>query len=156
VTLWSEVAPEDRSALFAPPRAAERLRLLRAAAVEPALEVSLTTLAALVGNPAGASSEIVTLVCLQVSRWAQEQGAPNTSLAFAQAGALASPEMRRRLLPWGTGTPLPPPSARGDVAAPHHRPGAAAARLVFVRAGRGWSSGACRPGAAPPRRPGAH
>ena len=92
VTLWAEVAPEDRSTLFAPPAAAERLRLLRAAAVEPALEVSLTTLAALVGNPAGASSEIVTLVCLQVSRWAQEQGAPNTSLAFAQAGALASPE----------------------------------------------------------------
>ena len=92
VTLWAEVPPEDRPALFAPPAAAERLRLLRAAAVEPALEVSLTTLAALVGNPSGASAEIVTLVCLQVSRWAQGRGSPNTSLAFAQAGALASPE----------------------------------------------------------------
>ena len=92
VTLWAEVTPAERAALFAPPAAAERLRLLRAAAVEPALEVSLTTLAALVGNPSGASAEIVTLVCLQVSRWAQDRGAPNTSLAFAQAGALASPE----------------------------------------------------------------
>lgn len=92
VTLWSEVSDGERATLFAPPAAAERLRLLRAAAVEPALEVSLTTLAALVGNPSGANAEIVTLVCLQVSRWAQGRGAPNTSLAFAQAGALASPE----------------------------------------------------------------
>ncbi len=92
VTLWAAVSPEERAALFAPPAAAERLRLLRAAGVEPTLEVSLTTLAALVGNPSGASAEIVTLVCLQVSRWAQGRGAPNTTLAFAQAGALASPE----------------------------------------------------------------
>jgi len=92
VTLWAEVTPEERATLFSPPAAAERLRLLHAAAVEPALEVSLTTLAALVANPSGANAEIVTLVCLQVSRWAQGRGAPNTSLAFAQAGALASPE----------------------------------------------------------------
>jgi tetratricopeptide (TPR) repeat protein len=92
VTLWAEVAPGERPALFAPPAAAERLRLLHAAGVEPALEVSLATLAALVANPEGANAEIVTLVCLQISRWAQARGLASTTLAFAQAGALASPD----------------------------------------------------------------
>ena len=92
VTLWAEVDPGERPALFAPPAAAERLRLLHAAGVEPALEVSLATLAALVAHPDAANPEIVTLVCLQVSRWAQGRGATNTTLSFAQAGALASPE----------------------------------------------------------------
>lgn len=92
VTLWASVEAGGRGRLFSPPAAAHRLGLLHAASVEPALEVSLTTLAALVGNPAGASAEIVTLVCLQLSRWAEARGAAETTIAFAQAGALASPE----------------------------------------------------------------
>jgi Flp pilus assembly protein TadD len=92
VTLWASVEPGERARLFSPPAAAHRLGLLHSASVEPALEVSLTTLAALVGNPAAASPEIVTLVCLQLSRWAEARGATETTIAFAQAGALASPE----------------------------------------------------------------
>jgi tetratricopeptide (TPR) repeat protein len=60
--------------------------------VHPAVEVSLTTLAVVVGSPATANPEIVTLVCMDLARWAREAGAWGTAIAFAQAAALASPE----------------------------------------------------------------
>lgn len=92
VTLWSSIDPERREGLFTAEAAQKRLAQLQSSGVEPGLEVSLTTLAALVGSPGTASGEIVSLVCLEVSRWAQEHGAFGTALAFAQAAALASPE----------------------------------------------------------------
>jgi hypothetical protein len=92
VTLWAGVEPERRDGLFAPAAADKRLEHLRGATVEPALEVSLTALAAVVGTPGTVSGEIVTLVCIEISRWAHERGAAGTALAFAQAAALASPE----------------------------------------------------------------
>jgi tetratricopeptide (TPR) repeat protein len=91
VTLWASVPAARRGGLFAPEAAHQRLTQLLGSGAEPALEVSLTTLAALVGNPASASAEIVSLVCLQVSRWAEGRGAFNTAIGYAQAGALASP-----------------------------------------------------------------
>lgn len=92
VTLWSATPEERREGLFVSEAAHKRLGLLATSGVEPALEVSLTTLAAVVGSPGTASPEIVTLVCLEVGKWALEQGAFGTALAYAQAGALASPE----------------------------------------------------------------
>jgi tetratricopeptide (TPR) repeat protein len=92
VTLWSAVDPDRREGLFTFEAAQNRLVLLQTTPVEPQLEVSLTTLAALVGSPGTAVAEIVSLVCLEVSRWALEGGAFGTSLAYAQAAALASPE----------------------------------------------------------------
>lgn len=92
VTLWACVEPERREGLFTPDAADKRLEQLRGAGVEPPLEVSLTALVAVVGTPGTVSPEIVTLVCIEISRWAQERGASGTALAFAQAAALASPE----------------------------------------------------------------
>jgi len=92
VTLWSAIDPDRREGLFTPEAAQKRLALLQASTVEPALEVSLTTLAAVVGSPGNANGEIVSLVCLEVSRWALERGSFGTALAYAQAAALASPE----------------------------------------------------------------
>ncbi len=92
VSLWASVEPERREGLFTPESADKRLRQLQEARVEPPLEVSLTTLVAVVGSPGSASAEIVTLVCIEISRWAQARGAFGTALAFAQAAALASPE----------------------------------------------------------------
>lgn len=92
VTLWSAIDPDRREGLFTPEAAQKRLGLLQSSAVDPALEVSLTTLAALVGSPGSASGEIVSLVCLEVSRWALERGSFGTALSYAQAAALASPE----------------------------------------------------------------
>lgn len=92
VTLWSSVEPDRREGLFTTEGANKRLGQLQGAGVDPTLEVSLTTLAAVVGSPGTASPEIVTLVCMEISRWAQGNGAFGTALAFAQAAALASPE----------------------------------------------------------------
>lgn len=92
VTLWASVEPDRREGLFTPDSADKRLRQLQEARVEPPLEVSLTTLVAVVGSPGTASPEIVTLVCIEISRWAQARGAIGTALAFGQAAALASPE----------------------------------------------------------------
>ncbi|HEX5724040.1 MAG TPA: hypothetical protein VFX98_01165, partial [Longimicrobiaceae bacterium] len=54
VTLWAEVPPERREGLFSPDAAHHRLGLLTGAGAEPTVEVSLATLAALVGNPGSA------------------------------------------------------------------------------------------------------
>jgi tetratricopeptide (TPR) repeat protein len=92
VTLWAATPEERRDGLFVTQAAHKRLGSLATSSVDPAIEVSLTTLAAVVGSPGSAAPDIVSLVCLEVSRWAQERGAFGTALAFAQAGALASPE----------------------------------------------------------------
>ena len=91
VTLWAEVDAEERAGLFQPAAARARLGALLASGAEPALEVSLTTLAALVGSPETANPEIVSLVCIQVSRWAEGRGTVGTAMGFAQAAALALP-----------------------------------------------------------------
>ena len=91
VTLWALVPPEARAGLFTPQAARVRLTELLASGAEPALEVSLTTLAALVGSPETANPEIVSLVCIQVSRWAEERGAFAAAMGFAQAAAQAVP-----------------------------------------------------------------
>ena len=91
VTLWAGVEPEERAGLFTSQAARVRLGELLASGAEPALEVSLTTLAALVGSPETANPEIVSLVCIQVSRWAEGRGAFSAAMGFAQAAALVQP-----------------------------------------------------------------
>jgi tetratricopeptide (TPR) repeat protein len=91
VTLWASLPDEARPALFTPQAARVRLTELLASGAEPALEVSLTTLAALVGSPETANPEIVSLVCIQVSRWAEERGAFAAAMGYAQAAAEVLP-----------------------------------------------------------------
>src|SRR4051794_36671092 len=91
VTLWASVPHEARAGLFTPQAARVRLGERRAWGAEPALEVSLTTLAALVGSPQTANPEIVSLVCIQVSRWADDRGAFATAMGYAQAAAQSLP-----------------------------------------------------------------
>jgi tetratricopeptide (TPR) repeat protein len=92
VTLWSAIDPERREGLFTLEASQKRMELLHSCQGETALAVSLTTLVALVDAPLSADGEMVSLVCLEVSRWALERGAHGTALAYAQAAALASPE----------------------------------------------------------------
>jgi tetratricopeptide (TPR) repeat protein len=92
VTLWSSIDPERREGLFTLEASQKRMELLHSCQGEPALAVSLTTLVALVDAPLSADGEMVSLVCLEVSRWALERSANGTALAYAQAAALASPE----------------------------------------------------------------
>jgi len=91
VTLWASLPDEERPGLFTPQAARVRLTELLESGAEPALEVSLTTLAALVGSPETANPEIVSLVCIQVSRWAEERGAFATAMGYAQAAAQVLP-----------------------------------------------------------------
>jgi hypothetical protein len=92
VTLWMSTPPGKREALFEPEAASRNLQFLLASEPEPALEVSLTALANVVANPTAASPEIVSLVCLRLSRWAEERGALATALGYAEAGALVTPQ----------------------------------------------------------------
>jgi hypothetical protein len=108
VTLWAGVAPEKRLGLFRDGTAVRRLTMLGEAGLEPGLEVPLGTLAAVVSDPDGISDEVVCLMCLRVSAWAEARQRPGTALVFAQAGALASPEAAgaaytagRLALAWG-------------------------------------------------------
>jgi tetratricopeptide (TPR) repeat protein len=92
VTLWAAVPEDRREGLFAAAAPERRLGALQNAGAEPPLEVALTTLAAVVATPETVRPEVTTLVCMEVARWARENGGWGTALAFSQAGALASPD----------------------------------------------------------------
>jgi Flp pilus assembly protein TadD len=102
VTLWAGVPPEERAGLFAVGAGAHRQALFRAAAVEPALDMAVTTFTALADDPASASPPLLSLVCAQVARWAEQRGAGGTAVSFAQAAALAAPESARAAFAVGT------------------------------------------------------
>ncbi|HEX2094229.1 MAG TPA: hypothetical protein VHG28_17630 [Longimicrobiaceae bacterium] len=91
VILWASVPPGERRGLFRPESVRRRLAALVSLKVDPALEVALTSLAALVDDPAAVRPEAVGAVCLQIARWAEGQGMTATALAFAQGAALAAP-----------------------------------------------------------------
>lgn len=92
VLLWSAVEPERRGGLFAPAADARRMACLAAAIERERLAVPMFTLAGLLADPARIASEELTSACVEVSRWARENGAVATSVAFAQAAALVVPE----------------------------------------------------------------
>ncbi|HST58437.1 MAG TPA: hypothetical protein VLK84_07115 [Longimicrobium sp.] len=91
VILWSSTPAERRAVLFSRGAEADRRAGMHAAGVDPALGLSLATLATVVSHPAQANPEIISLVCMDVSRWAREQGRMGTAVAFAQAAAFAQP-----------------------------------------------------------------
>lgn len=92
VTLWASVDPDRRAGLYGDGTTEKRLEAIRTAAPDPELEVSLTTLAAVVDVPATASPEMVSQACVEVSRWAVARGAMGTAMAYAQAASLAAPD----------------------------------------------------------------
>jgi len=91
VTLWSGAAPEKREGLFSPGAGEGRRSMLRSVKVDPEIRAPLDTLAELVENPAGAVADTVTAACREISQWAESNGNLAAAVAFAQAGALASP-----------------------------------------------------------------
>lgn len=100
VTLWASLDAAARGDAFAAGAGAARRRLLRG--LEPAVELPLGTLAALVEAPGAARAEVVSLVCRDLARWGEERGAPETALAYAQAAALALPDDPAAALAVGT------------------------------------------------------
>lgn len=92
ITLWAAAEEDARAALFARGAAGARLTLIRDAALNPEMDVLLVSLAALVANPGEFERNIASLLCVRISRWACDRGAIATSIAYAQAAALADPE----------------------------------------------------------------
>ncbi|HEY7767225.1 tetratricopeptide repeat protein [Longimicrobium sp.] len=95
VLLWAAVEPGHRAGLFVADAAGLRLAQLQAVPMDGQVELALTALTAVVASPESVSAESVTLACQGISRWAQERQLLGTSLLFAQAAALASPEQAR-------------------------------------------------------------
>src|SRR5687767_10052217 len=92
VSLWAATPEERRTALFSPNAEARRREYTAQTRMEPALDLALGTLATVVSHSAQASATVVSLMCLEVSRWARAKGGMGTAVSFAQAAALASPE----------------------------------------------------------------
>lgn len=92
VSLWASTPEERRTALFSPNAEARRREHTAQTRLDPALDLALSTLATVVSHSAQASAAVVSLMCLEVSRWAREKGGMGTAVSFAQAAALASPE----------------------------------------------------------------
>jgi hypothetical protein len=91
VTLWAQTPPENRDGLFHEGTVEKRMDAVARAHVDTPVEMLLMSLAAVTATPAKADSETAALVCLELSRWAQDQGAIGTAIAFAQAAAVAEP-----------------------------------------------------------------
>ncbi|WP_420125510.1 tetratricopeptide repeat protein [Longimicrobium sp.] len=108
VSLWAATPEERRTALFSPNAEARRREYTSQTRLQPELDLALSTLATVVSHSAQASAAVVTLMCLEVSRWARAKGGMGTAVSFAQAAALASPEdpapaleVGRLALEWG-------------------------------------------------------
>lgn len=90
--LWSTTRPHDRGRLFVTGLARRRLERLATIGTARELRGPLEIIGrALDGRTRNAGPQ-VTLACHTLSRWAADQGLPHTALAFAQSGALATPE----------------------------------------------------------------
>jgi tetratricopeptide (TPR) repeat protein len=108
VSLWAATPEERRTALFSPNAEARRREYTAQTRLEPQLDLALGTLATVVSHSAQASAAVVSLMCLDVSKWAKQKGGMGTAVSFAQAAALASPEdpapalsVGRLALEWG-------------------------------------------------------
>ena len=91
VTLWASTPATRRANLFSPAAEPAGRTVREAARLDPAIDLSLATLATVVSHAGRANPEIISLVCMEMSRWAREQGAMGTAVSFAQAAAFAHP-----------------------------------------------------------------
>ena len=92
VTLWAGVRePEERADLFQPGAYEARVKQLDQAGVDAAIDAPLRALARIVQAPTEVTEDEVLAACRHVSAWAEQQEKLATSIAFAQAGALAAP-----------------------------------------------------------------
>ncbi|MDB4951086.1 MAG: hypothetical protein JWM27_3735 [Gemmatimonadetes bacterium] len=92
VLLWAEAGEGQRAGLFQDGAAPVRFERIRDARPEVGVELALTTVAALVADPAAAIPALLATVCAEVARWAEERGCGTTALSYAQAAALACPD----------------------------------------------------------------
>lgn len=98
LSLWAGTPSEKRVHLFADTSDARRVERLTAPQLPHAIAASLDTLSGMLTLGTGADASIVTICCLEVATWARRSRHLKTAVAFAQAGALASPEFAEAAL----------------------------------------------------------
>ena len=89
VSLWAETPPGRRADLF---RDGSAFALLVGTDVPPEVSAAVDTLHGMLTLGSRADTELVSQCCLQVAAWARRAGLARTAVAFAQAGALVSPQ----------------------------------------------------------------
>ena len=92
VTLWASVEPEHRAGLF-DAKGAQRLQEAFAGVkLDARVEMALMQLNVLLTDPDTIEPDTVELMCIDLSKWAEERMMLGSAIAFAQAAALAQPE----------------------------------------------------------------
>jgi tetratricopeptide (TPR) repeat protein len=107
VSLWGSADPDerrpdpdaagpeghsaDRADFFTADAHSRLVAQMEAAGFDPGVEAPLRAAAEVLRAPGEVTRAQLTAACLDVSKWAAERDLLGTSLAFAQAGAIASP-----------------------------------------------------------------
>lgn len=107
VALWGSADPDERrpdpdapggefhsaerDAFFTPAAYPRLIAELERAGFDAAVEGPLRAMARVLQAPGEVTRQELTAACREVSLWADDQDLPGTALAFAQAGAQASP-----------------------------------------------------------------
>jgi hypothetical protein len=91
VTLWAGTPVDARGMLFRDGSAGARLGLLTMTDMPTGVSSAVDTLHGMLALSSRADDEIVAICCLEIATWAHREGRPHTAVAFAQAGAVASP-----------------------------------------------------------------
>ncbi|MBW3572576.1 MAG: hypothetical protein KY467_15850 [Gemmatimonadetes bacterium] len=89
VMLWADTPPDRRGDLF---REGSRLALLAAAEIPSEVSAAVDTLHGMLTLGGRADTELVSQCCLHIAAWARRSGLARTAVAFAQTGALVSPQ----------------------------------------------------------------
>lgn len=101
VTLWADTPAEARANLFTADSAVRRLERIAAVEIPAPIAAYVDTINGLFTVAGGADAEMLTICCLEVATWARREGLVQTAVAFAQAGALASPQFSEAALHTG-------------------------------------------------------
>ena len=113
VTLWASTPPKARGQLFSEESGDLRLNRLAETEIPEAIAASLDTINGMLTMSHRADADVLAVCCLKVASWARREGLLDTGIAFAQAGAVASPEFAEAALHTG----IHAAAARQDVCA---------------------------------------
>ena len=91
VTLWAETPTGARANLFTAGSTDRRLARIASTEIPAPIAAYVDTVSGMLTVASGADPEMVTICCLEIAAWARREGLVETAVAFAQAGALASP-----------------------------------------------------------------
>lgn len=98
LSLWVATPPRARAGLFAPASTDVRLARLAMTDVPSRIAAPLDTIQGMLTRADRADAGVLAICCLEIAAWAREAGVPHTSVAFAQAGALVSPDFAEAAL----------------------------------------------------------